>query len=482
MDMNDRALRHMAIGLGGPANGVPREGGFDIVAASEVMAILCLARSLADLKQRLGRIVVAETRERQPVTAADLRAHGAMAVLLKDALAPNLVQTLENNPALLHGGPFGNIAHGCNSVIATRAAMKLGDYAITEAGFGADLGAEKFFDIKCRVAGLQPTAAVLVTTVRALKMQGGVPKDALAQENLPALEAGLANLDRHLHLVREVFGLPCVVAGNHFVADTAAEHALLRERMAARGVPYAVSRHWSDGGAGAEYLAREVVALCEQHTPRTPRFVYADADSLWDKAVKVAQQVYGAAQLTASPGKSVMMLSTPKSARRRISAGSLTVQTDTCRPAFCALSRRSGVHRVQFSASIEQPWWAATLSGSSQLYSATRPRDSSGVRRRRARNTSRELLVTVMRSLMPKRSASAWMASTVRAARTREALLTSSCQCSNGHCSNRLSSVGIGQGVFQPGPPWRASSFTSSSASCSTTLPRRPVVRLRVGS
>ena len=301
MDMNDRALRHMAIGLGGPANGVPREGGFDIVAASEVMAILCLARSLADLKQRLGRIVVAETRERQPVTAADLRAHGAMAVLLKDALAPNLVQTLENNPALLHGGPFGNIAHGCNSVIATRAAMKLGDYAITEAGFGADLGAEKFFDIKCRVAGLQPTAAVLVTTVRALKMQGGVPKDALAQENLPALEAGLANLDRHLHLVREVFGLPCVVAGNHFVADTAAEHALLRERMAARGVPYAVSRHWSDGGAGAEDLAREVVALCEQHTPRTPRFVYADADSLWDKAVKVAQQVYGAAQLTASP-------------------------------------------------------------------------------------------------------------------------------------------------------------------------------------
>ena len=301
MDMNDRALRHMAIGLGGPANGVPREGGFDIVAASEVMAILCLARSLADLKQRLGRIVVAETRERQPVTAADLRAHGAMAVLLKDALAPNLVQTLENNPALLHGGPFGNIAHGCNSVIATRAAMKLGDYAITEAGFGADLGAEKFFDIKCRVAGLQPTAAVLVTTVRALKMQGGVPKDALAQENLPALEAGLANLDRHLHLVREVFGLPCEVAGNHFAADTAAEHALLRERMAARGVPYAVSRHWSDGGAGAEDLAREVVALCEQHTPRTPRFVYADADSLWDKAVKVAQQVYGAAQLTASP-------------------------------------------------------------------------------------------------------------------------------------------------------------------------------------
>ena len=301
MDMNDRALRHIALGLGGPANGVPREGGFDIVAASEVMAILCLARSLADLKARLGRIVVAETRERQPVRAADLRCHGAMAVLLKDALAPNLVQTLENNPALLHGGPFGNIAHGCNSVIATRAAMKLGNYAITEAGFGADLGAEKFIDIKCRMAGLQPSIAVLVTTVRALKMQGGVPLDALAQENLAALDAGLANLDRHLHIVREVFGLPCVVAANHFVADSAAEHALLRERMAARGVPYAVSRHWTEGGAGAVELAREVVALCQRSAPRTPRFVYDDGDSLWDKVTKVATRVYGAAQVTASP-------------------------------------------------------------------------------------------------------------------------------------------------------------------------------------
>ncbi len=301
MDMNDRALRHIALGLGGPANGVPREGGFDIVAASEVMAILCLARSRADLKARLGRIVVAETRERQPVRAADLRCHGAMAVLLKDALAPNLVQTLENNPALLHGGPFGNIAHGCNSVIATRAAMKLGNYAITEAGFGADLGAEKFIDIKCRMAGLQPSIAVLVTTVRALKMQGGVPLDALAQENLAALDAGLANLDRHLHIVREVYGLPCVVAANHFVADSAAEHALLRERMAARGVPYAVSRHWTEGGAGAVELAREVVALCQRSAPRTPRFVYDDGDSLWDKVTKVATRVYGAAQVTASP-------------------------------------------------------------------------------------------------------------------------------------------------------------------------------------
>ncbi len=224
-----------------------------------------------------------------------------MAVLLKDALAPNLVQTLENNPALLHGGPFGNIAHGCNSLIATRAAMKLGDYAITEAGFGADLGAEKFIDIKARMAGLKPTIAVLVTTVRALKMHGGVPRDALAQENLAALEAGLANLDRHLHLVREVFGLPCVVAANHFVADSAAEHALLRERMTARGVPYAVSRHWTEGGAGAVELAREVVALCDQNAPRTPRFVYDDGDSLRDKMVKLASRVYGAAQVTASP-------------------------------------------------------------------------------------------------------------------------------------------------------------------------------------
>ena len=301
VDMNDRALRHITLGLGGPAHGWPREGGFDIVAASEVMAVLCLSRSLADLKQRLGRIVVAETRDRQPVTAADLKAHGAMAVLLKDALAPNLVQTLENNPALLHGGPFANIAHGCNSVIATRAAMKLGDYAVTEAGFGADLGAEKFIDIKCRMAGLQPAAAVLVTTVRALKMQGGVARDALAHENLPALQAGMANLERHLHIVREVFGLPCVVAANHFVADTAAEHALLREHMAARGVPFAVSRHWAEGGAGALDLARELVALCGQHAPRAPRFVYDDADTLHDKALKVAQQVYGAAQLSTSP-------------------------------------------------------------------------------------------------------------------------------------------------------------------------------------
>jgi len=301
MDMNDRALRHIAMGLGGPRNGYPREGGFDIVAASEVMAIFCLATSLADLKARLGRIVVAETRDRRPVTAADLKAHGAMAVLLKDALAPNLVQTLEHNPALLHGGPFGNIAHGCNSLIATHAALKLGDYAITEAGFGADLGAEKFIDIKCRLSGLAPSAAVVVTTVRALKMHGGVPKDALAPENLPALEAGLANLDRHLHNLREGLGLPCVVAINHFVTDTAAEIGLLQSHVAERGAPCAVSRHWAEGGAGATDLARAVVAVAEQAPTTAPRFTYADTDTLWDKLTKLATTVYGAGRVTASP-------------------------------------------------------------------------------------------------------------------------------------------------------------------------------------
>ena len=301
MDMNDRALRHIAVGLGGPANGYPREGGFDIVAASEVMAVLCLSRSMSDLKERLGRIVVAETRDRKPVTAADLRAHGAMAVLLKDALAPNLVQTLEHTPALLHGGPFGNIAHGCNSVMATRAALKLGDWAITEAGFGADLGAEKFVDIKCRAAGLRPSAAVLVTTVRALKMQGGVPREALAREDLPALQRGMANLARHLHILREVLGLPSVVAVNHFMADTEAELTLLRQQVQALGAPFAVSRHWAEGGAGALELARAVVALCDGRTPAAPRFVYDAGASLWDKLRAVATRVYGAADVSASP-------------------------------------------------------------------------------------------------------------------------------------------------------------------------------------
>ena len=298
VDMNDRALRDITVGLGGPGNGFPRQDGFDIVVASEVMAILCLSTSLADLKQRLGRIVVAETRGRQPVTAADLKVHGAMAVLLKDALAPNLVQTLENNPALLHGGPFANIAHGCNSVMATRTALKLADYVVTEAGFGADLGAEKFIDIKCRKAGLAPSAAVLVATIRALKFHGGVAVPDLGREDLGALERGLANIQRHLHNLREVFGLPCVVSINHFSADTEAEHALLRERLGALGVPVLTARHWAEGGAGAADVARAVVAACEQ--PSTLRFAYEDADPLWEKVRKLATRTYGAADISAS--------------------------------------------------------------------------------------------------------------------------------------------------------------------------------------
>ena len=297
VDMNDRALRDITVGLGGPANGFPRQDGFDIVVASEVMAILCLATSLRDLKDRLGRIVVAETRARRPVTAADLRVHGAMAVLLKDALAPNLVQTLENNLALLHGGPFANIAHGCNSVIATRAALQLADYVVTEAGFGADLGAEKFFDNKCRKAGLAPAAAVVVATVRALKFHGGVALPDLGREDLGALERGMANLQRHLHNLREVFGLPCVVSINHFASDTDAEHALLRERIGALGAPVHTARHWAEGGRGAAELAREVVRVCEK--PGTLRFAYEDADPLWEKARLLATRTYGAAGISA---------------------------------------------------------------------------------------------------------------------------------------------------------------------------------------
>jgi len=297
MDMNDRALRDITVGLGGPGNGYPRQDGFDIVVASEVMAILCLASSLADLKDRLGRIVVAQTRSRQPVRAADLKVHGAMTVLLKDALAPNLVQTLENNPAILHGGPFANIAHGCNSVLATRTALKLADYVVTEAGFGADLGAEKFVDIKCRISGLRPSAAVVVATVRALKYHGGVDLPDLNRENLPALEKGLANLQRHVHNVTQQFGLPCVVGINHFGADTDAEHALLRDRIGAQGVPVVTARHWAEGGRGATDLAHEVVRLADQ--PSRFRFVYEDTLSLWDKMRAVAQDIYGAADVSA---------------------------------------------------------------------------------------------------------------------------------------------------------------------------------------
>ena len=299
MDMNDRALRQITTGLGGPGNGYPRQDGFDIVVASEVMAILCLAISLKDLKERLGRIVVAETSDRRPVRAADLKVHGAMTVLLKDALAPNLVQTLENNPAILHGGPFANIAHGCNSVVATRTALKLADYVVTEAGFGADLGAEKFIDIKCRKSGLRPAVAVVVATVRALKFHGGVDLQALGSEDLGALQRGLANLERHVHNLREVFGLPVVVSINHFSADTDAEHAMLRERIGAQGVPVMTARHWADGGKGAADVAREVVRLAELGSAPL-RFAYDDADPLWEKLRKVATRIYGAADISAS--------------------------------------------------------------------------------------------------------------------------------------------------------------------------------------
>ena len=298
MDMNDRALRDITVGLGGAGNGFPRQDGFDIVVASEVMAILCLARDLRDLKARLGRIIVGQTRDLQPITASQLKAQGAMTALLRDAVKPNLVQTLENNPAIIHGGPFANIAHGCNSVIATRAALKLADYVVTEAGFGADLGAEKFIDIKCRQSGLRPDVVVLVATVRALKFHGGADLKALQGEDLARLEAGVANLERHVNNVRQHYGLPCVVALNHFVHDTEAEVAWLTRKLAALGVPLVLSRHWAEGGRGAEGLAREVVRTIES-APSPMRFVYEDGATLWEKAEAVARKVYGAAEVSA---------------------------------------------------------------------------------------------------------------------------------------------------------------------------------------
>jgi formate--tetrahydrofolate ligase len=297
MDMNDRALREIVVSLGGTANGYPRQDGFDIVPASEIMAIFCLATSHDDLKKRLGNIVVGYTREQKPVTAKELQAHGAMTVLLKDALAPNLVQTLENNPAFIHGGPFGNIAHGCNSVIATKSARKLVDYCVTEAGFGADLGAEKFLDIKCRKAGMAPNATVIVATIRALKYHGGVDVKEVNKENLAALEKGLVNLEQHVDNVKNVYGIPCVVSVNRFTFDTPAEIELVKARMHKLGVPFVLATHWADGGEGAAELARIVVELCEQ--PSTPRFIYEDSDPLWDKMEKIAKKVYRAAGLTA---------------------------------------------------------------------------------------------------------------------------------------------------------------------------------------
>ena len=297
VDMNDRALRDITIGLGGTANGYPRQDGFDIVVASEVMAIFCLAVSLKDLKKRLGSIVVAYTKDQKPIRASDLKVHGAMTVLLKDALAPNLVQTLENNPAFIHGGPFANIAHGCNSVIATQTALKLADYVVTEAGFGADLGAEKFIDIKCRKTGLRPSAVVVVATVRALKYHGGADLKSLNAENLDALEKGIANLERHVHNVTEHYGMPCVVSVNHFIHDTDKEHALLRDKLAKLGAPVILAKHWADGGKGAAEVAKKVIELCEGKNDF--RFVYEDADPLWEKMKKIATKIYGAADISA---------------------------------------------------------------------------------------------------------------------------------------------------------------------------------------
>jgi formate--tetrahydrofolate ligase len=298
MDMNDRALRDITVSLGGAANGYPRQDGFDIVVASEVMAIFCLATSLADLKNRLGNIVVGYTRDLKPVHARDLNAHGAMTVLLRDALKPNLVQTLENNPAFIHGGPFANIAHGCNSVLATRTALKLADYVVTEAGFGADLGAEKFIDIKCRKSGLRPSAVVLVATLRALKYHGGCELAKVNEENLPALEKGIANLERHVNNVRNHYGLPCVISVNQFTYDTPAEMKLLKEKFSHHQVPVLLARHWADGGAGATEVARTVVELIDKASNHF-KFVYEESLPLWDKVKAIATKIYGASEITA---------------------------------------------------------------------------------------------------------------------------------------------------------------------------------------
>ncbi len=297
VDMNDRALRDVVVGLGGPGNGMPRQDGYDITVASEVMAIFCLAENLSDLKQRLGRIIVAYTRKRKPVTAADLKVHGAMAALLKDALKPNLVQTLENNPVFIHGGPFANIAHGCNSVIATRLAMGLSDYTITEAGFGADLGAEKFLDIKCRKAGLKPDAVVMVATIRALKMHGGVSVKDLEKENLRALSKGLENLKKHIENIHQ-FHLPVVVAVNTFVADTEAEIKLVQEKCSYLHVPVIRSDHWAKGSIGAMDLAEKVRDVVE-NTKHDFKPLYQDRMSLWNKVKAVAQKIYGADDIMA---------------------------------------------------------------------------------------------------------------------------------------------------------------------------------------
>ena len=299
IDMNDRALREVVVSLGGHPNGYPRQDGFDIIAASEVMAIICLSKTIKELRERLGNILVGYTIvDKKPIFARDLKAHGAMAALLKDALRPNLVQTLENNPVFVHGGPFANIAHGCNTVIATQTALKMADIVVTEAGFGADLGAEKFIDIKCRKAGLQPDAVVLVATVRALKSHGGIPVKELTRANPAALEAGFVNLERHLTNIREQFGLPCVVAINHFVSDSEAELQLLHDSVEAMGAKAILCRHWAEGGKGAEGLGQEVLRILEEGKSDF-RFLYDENAPLWDKIKAIATKTYGAADITA---------------------------------------------------------------------------------------------------------------------------------------------------------------------------------------
>ncbi|KXG73830.1 Formate--tetrahydrofolate ligase [Fervidicola ferrireducens] len=293
MDMNDRQLRFIVDGLGGKANGVPREDGFDITVASEVMAVFCLATDLEDLKNRLSRIVVAYTYDGRPVTAGDLKAHGAMAALLKDAFKPNLVQTLEGTPAFVHGGPFANIAHGCNSVIATKMAMKLADYVVTEAGFGADLGAEKFLDIKCRVAGIKPNAVVIVASVRALKYNGGVPKEKLSEENLEALKKGIPNLMKHIENITQKFGLPAVVAVNRFPSDTEAELNLIKEECKAKGVKAVISEVWAKGGEGGIDLAEEVLRLIEEGK-NNYKPLYPLEMGIAEKIETIAKEIYGA--------------------------------------------------------------------------------------------------------------------------------------------------------------------------------------------
>ena len=298
VDLNDRALREITASMGGPANGFPRQDGFDIVVASEVMAIFCLVHSLHDLKNRLGNIVCGYTREQKPILANQLQAQGAMAALLKDALAPNLVQTLEHTPALIHGGPFANIAHGCSSVLATTAALRMADYVVTEAGFGADLGAEKFINIKCRKAELEPAAAVLVATVRALKYHGGADLKSLSQKNLVALKKGIPNIERHALNIRNHYGLSCVVAINHRTEDSDEEITLLMDELAQKGFKVILARHWSEGGKGATELANEVVRMCEE--PSHFKFLYQDSDSIWDKMKAIATKIYGASDISAN--------------------------------------------------------------------------------------------------------------------------------------------------------------------------------------